>query len=100
MSKYVNLYIFTAPHTFNMYSNFTEVGVTGYCSSAAVDDSVDSVILRGGQNTLIVNSLEIQLWCKEWASVQVDQTEKISLSGSILCPQEYSVHQPQLWQYS
>ena len=37
--------------------NVTEVGVTGYCSSAAVDDSVDCVILRGGENTLIVASL-------------------------------------------
>ena len=44
-------------HTFNKYSDVTEAGVTGYCSSAAVDDSVDSVILRGGQNTLIVASL-------------------------------------------
>ena len=46
---------FTCSHTFNMYSSVTEAGVTGYCSSAAVDDSVDSVILRGGQNTLIAS---------------------------------------------
>ena len=38
-----------------MYSSVTEAGVTGYCSSAAVDDSVDSAILRGGQNTLIAS---------------------------------------------
>ena len=50
--NYINI---TDSHTFNIHSSFTEVGVTGYCSSAAVDDRVDSAILGGGQNTLIAS---------------------------------------------
>ena len=49
-----------------MYNSLTEVGVTGYCSSAAVDDSVDSAILRGGQNTLIASLWRSSCGVKSW----------------------------------
>ena len=53
-NKYVKLIHLAAPQTFKVNSSFTEVGVTGYCHSAEVDNNrVDSVIPRGGQNTLI-----------------------------------------------
>ena len=58
-------------YTFNeYYSDVTEAGVTGYCSSAAVDDSVDCVILRGGQNTLIVASLSGSILTRIGWSIQ------------------------------
>jgi hypothetical protein len=53
--RHVTLSTRARSNCFNMYNSITEVGVTGYCSSAAVEKGAASVILRGGQNTLIAS---------------------------------------------
>ena len=54
-------------YTFKVYSSVTEAGVIVCCSSAAVDGNVDcTVILRGGENTLIVSLWRSSCGVKSW----------------------------------
>ena len=54
-------------YTFKIYSSVTEAGVLVCSSSAAVDGSVDcTVILRGGENTLIASLWRSSYGIKSW----------------------------------
>ena len=54
-------------YTFNIYGDVTEAGVIVCCSSAAVDGSVDcTVILRGGENTVIASLWRSSCGVKSW----------------------------------